>query len=60
MPASIAVALTLNGPRTRLTASTIASGPYIQPMRAPPSPSLEKVRVITTLALEPASSIPAS
>ena len=49
MPASIAAALTLNGPRTRLMASTICAGAYIQPMRTPPSPwILEKVRVMTT------------
>ena len=38
MPAAIAGALTLNGPRMRLIASTIGAGPYIQPSRSAASP----------------------
>ena len=38
MPAAIAGALTLNGPRMRLIASTTGAGPYIQPSRSAASP----------------------
>ena len=38
MPAAIAGALTLNGPRMRLMASTTCAGPYIQPSRTAASP----------------------
>ena len=61
MPAAIAGALTLNGPRMRLIASTTCAGPYIQPRRSAASPWIfEKVRVITTFSLVATSSMPAS
>ena len=61
MPAAIAGALTLNGPRMRLIASTTCAGPYIQPRRSAASPWIfENVRVITTFSLVATSSMPAS
>ena len=59
-PAAIAAAPRLNGPRTRLTASTTAAGPYIQPMRSAARPWIfEKVLSMTTLSIVAASSSPA-
>ena len=61
MPAAIAGALTLNGPRMRLMASMMCAGPYIQPSRSAASPwILEKVRHITTFSEVATSSMPDS
>src|SRR5260370_19716547 len=59
--ASIAGVETLNGPRIRLTASTICAGPNIQPIRNAASPwILEKVWVMTVLSVVATSSMPSS
>ncbi len=50
---------TLNGPRIRLTASTMLAGPNIQPIRSAARPwILEKVCVITVFSVVATSSMP--
>ena len=61
MPAAMAEALTLNGPRMRLIASITCAGPYIQPSRTAARPWIfENVRHITTFSLVATISMPDS